>query len=173
MRAHLSIAVLAAGALAVAGCGSSSNDNKSSNSGGGSSSQKTAPASSGGGNAVSLSETEFKIDPASPSVKKTGKVTFKVKNDGTITHALEVEGNGVEETKTGNIAPGKSATLTIDAKKAGSLEFYCPIDGHKAQGMKGELKVGGGSDPGSGSSSSSSSKSGGGGGGGGGGTSGY
>jgi uncharacterized cupredoxin-like copper-binding protein len=168
MRAHLSIAVVAAGALAVAGCGSSSsNSNKSSTgSGSGASSTKTAPASSGGGNTVNLSETEFKIDPASPSVKKTGKVTFKVKNNGTITHAFNVEGPGIKETRTANIAPGQSATLTIDATKAGSLEFYCPIDGHKAQGMKGELKVGSGGSSSAGSSSNS-------GGGGGGGSSGY
>ena len=162
MRAQVSIAVLAAGALAVAGCGGS--NNKSS---GGSSSKKSAPATSTGGNNVSLSETEFKINPASPSVKKTGKVTFTVKNEGTITHAFNVEGPGIKETRTPDIAPGKSATLTIDAKKAGSYEFYCPIDGHKAKGMKGELKVA------SGGGSSSSSKSGGGGGGGGGGTTGY
>ena len=84
-----------------------------------------------------------------------------------ITHAFNVEGAGIKETKTPNIAPGQSATVTVDATKAGSLEFYCPIDGHKAQGMKGELKVGSG-----GGGSSSSSKSGGGGGGGGS-TSGY
>src|SRR5205814_350882 len=166
MRAQLSIAVLAAGALAVAGCGSSSNDNKSSNSssGSGSSSTKSTPSTSGGGGStVNLSETEFKIDPASTSVSKTGKVTFKIKNNGQITHAFNVEGAGIKETKTPSIAPGQSATVTVDDTKAGSLEFYCPIDGHKAQGMKGELKVGSG-----GGGSSSSSKSGGGGGGGGG-----
>jgi uncharacterized cupredoxin-like copper-binding protein len=164
MRAHLSIAVLAAGALAVAGCGSSSNNKSSTSSASGSSSTKTVPAGSAG-NVVNFSETEFKIDPANPSVKKTGKVVLHVKNNGTITHAFNVEGAGIKETRTPNIAPGKSATLTIDATKAGSLEFYCPIDGHKAQGMKGELKVGSGGSGGS-SSSSSSSNSGGGGGGG-------
>jgi uncharacterized cupredoxin-like copper-binding protein len=41
-----------------------------------------------------------------------------------------------------NIEPGKSATLKVDITKPGTYEFYCPIDGHKQQGMKGEIKVG-------------------------------
>src|SRR4051794_6811323 len=108
----------------------------------------SAPASSGsggGGSAptVKVSETEFKLDPANPSVSKAGTVSIRVTNDGTITHALEVEGpNG--EAKTQSIQPGKSATLKADPSKAGTYEWYCPIDGHKAQGMKGEIKVAGG-----------------------------
>jgi uncharacterized cupredoxin-like copper-binding protein len=134
--ASLGATALAVGALAVAGCGGGDN-----NSGGGSSKSR-APASSAGGNAVKLSETEFKIDPANPSEKKTGTVTFTATNNGQITHALEVEGPG-EEKKTGNIEPGKSVTLKVDLSKPGNYEFYCPIDGHKQQGMKGEIKVGG------------------------------
>jgi uncharacterized cupredoxin-like copper-binding protein len=158
MRAqHLSIAVLAAGALVVAGCGGSDNNDN----GGASSSKQSAPAASGGGGStVKLSETEFKIDPADPSVKKTGTVSFQVSNDGQVTHALEVEGPG-EEKKTADIQSGKSATLKVDLSKDGTYEFYCPIDGHKQQGMKGEIKVGSG---GGSSSSKDSSESGSGGG---------
>jgi uncharacterized cupredoxin-like copper-binding protein len=147
---RLSIAVLAAGALAVAGCGSDDNND---NGGGSASKDKSAQpaAPSGGGSAVKLSATDFKFTPSDPSVKKTGTVTFTVANDGQTTHALEVEGPG-EEKETSDIAPGKSATLKVDLSKDGSYEFYCPIDGHKQKGMKGEIKVGGGS----GSSSKSS-----------------
>jgi uncharacterized cupredoxin-like copper-binding protein len=147
---RFSIAVLAVGALAVAGCGS---DDKSDDSGGGGggSSKQSAPAPSAGSSSVKLSATEFKFDPASPSVKKAGTVTFTVANDGQTVHALEVEGPG-EEKETPNIQPGKSATLKVDLSKDGTYEFYCPVDGHKQQGMKGEIKVGSG---GSGGSSSS------------------
>jgi uncharacterized cupredoxin-like copper-binding protein len=105
-----------------------------------------APAASsggGGGQAVKVSETQFKLSPANPSVGKTGKVKIQVTNNGSVTHALEVEGpNG--EVKTAPIQPGKSARLNADFSKAGSYEWYCPIDNHKAMGMKGTIKVAGG-----------------------------
>ena len=132
--------VLLAGALAFAGCGDDNDDSGST----GAAEQSTPAASGGGGTeTVKLSETEFKIDPADPSVKKAGKVTFKVTNDGTIDHALEVEGpNGEAESDT--IAAGESTTLTVDLSKAGKYEMYCPIGNHKAMGMKGTVVVAGG-----------------------------
>ena len=142
---RLPILVLLAGALAFAGCGS----DDSGDGGSTGAAEQSAPAASGGGGAetVNLSETEFKIDPADPSVKKAGKVTFKVTNDGTIDHALEVEGpNGEAESDT--IAAGESTTLTVDLSKAGKYEMYCPIGNHRAQGMEGSVTVaGGGSAP--------------------------
>lgn len=160
MRArHFSIAVAGVIALAVTGCGS---DNSSSdNSGGGSSSSKqsTPSTSGGGGSSVKLETTEFKFSPSTPSVKKTGTATFTVANKGQTVHALEVEGPGGEK-KTGSIQPGQTATLKVDLSKDGTYEFYCPIDGHKQQGMVGKVKVGSG-----GGSSSSNDNSGGGGGG--------
>jgi uncharacterized cupredoxin-like copper-binding protein len=124
------IAVLLGACLALAGCGG----------GGGSSSE-----SSGTGapqQTVSISEKEFSLTPSTAKVTSPGTVAFKVTNDGQVAHALEIEGNGVEE-ETETIQPGKSATLTVKLSKAGSYEIYCPIDGHKDKGMKGEITVGG------------------------------
>jgi uncharacterized cupredoxin-like copper-binding protein len=158
--ARLSLVALVAGAVAFGGCGSdnSSNGGGSANTSTGGGSAKSGGTGGGAsGGSVKLSEAEFKIKPADPTVSKTGTVTFAVSNDGQTTHALEVEGpNG--ESKTSPIAPGQSANLKVDLSKAGSYEMYCPIDNHKAMGMKGEIKVAGG---GSGGSSSKSGKSGG------------
>jgi uncharacterized cupredoxin-like copper-binding protein len=90
-----------------------------------------------------VSETEFKLTPANPKVSKTGVVQFKVKNDGKIAHALEVKGPK-GEAKTATIQPGSSATLNADLSKAGSYEWYCPIDGHRKDGMSGKITVAGG-----------------------------
>jgi uncharacterized cupredoxin-like copper-binding protein len=74
-------------------------------------------------------------------VQDAGTVTFQVTNNGSFEHALEVEGQGVEE-ETETIAPGESAELTVDLSQAGSYEIYCPVDGHRKKGMEGTLTVG-------------------------------
>jgi uncharacterized cupredoxin-like copper-binding protein len=90
---------------------------------------------------VQISEKEFSLTPSTVNVSKTGTVEFQLTNDGQVTHAFEVEGNGVEE-ETEDIEPGQSATLRVDLSKSGSYEMYCPIDGHKDKGMKGTITVG-------------------------------
>jgi uncharacterized cupredoxin-like copper-binding protein len=117
-----------------AGCGSDDNESSGDTSGG---------TTTAGEQSLDLSATEYAFDPSDVSVDAAGKVTFRISNDGQQTHALEVEGNGIEE-ETEDIAPGESGTLTVDLK-AGEYEFYCPIDGHRDQGMEGELIVGGSS----------------------------
>lgn len=117
--------ILALGlAATLAACGSGSNE----------------PAS---GEAISVGESEFALDPSSVQVQDAGTVTIRVTNNGQIDHALEVEGQGVEE-KTETIAPGESADLTVDLTNTGSYEIYCPIDGHREKGMEGSLAVGAG-----------------------------
>jgi uncharacterized cupredoxin-like copper-binding protein len=120
--------------IVPAGCGSDDNESSSGTSGG---------TTSAGEQSVELSASEYAFDPSDVSIDASGKVTFRVSNDGQQTHALEVEGNGIEE-ETENISPGESGTLTVDLK-AGEYEFYCPIDGHRDQGMEGTLVVGGSS----------------------------
>src|SRR2546421_9150466 len=133
------IVVLLPAALFLAACG-----------GGGS----NTAASSAGGQTIQISEKEFSLTPSSVSVAKAGTYEFQVTNNGSIPHALEVEGNGVEE-KTGTIAPGSSMTLRVTLSKTGSYDMYCPIDGHRAQGMKGSVAVGGASGSGQGTTTTS------------------
>ena len=90
---------------------------------------------------IQISEKEYSLTPGTVTVSKTGTYEFRVTNNGTIAHALEVEGNGVEE-KTGDIQPGAAATLRVTLTKDGSYEMYCPIDGHRGQGMQGTVTVG-------------------------------
>ena len=39
------------------------------------------------------------------------------------------------------LQPGQSDTIKVKLNKAGSYEWYCPIDSHKQMGMKGEITV--------------------------------
>jgi uncharacterized cupredoxin-like copper-binding protein len=84
---------------------------------------------------VQISEKEFSLTPSTVNVSKAGTVEFQLTNDGQVTHAFEVEGNGVEE-ETEDIEPGQSATLRVDLSKGGSYEMYCPIE-PQGQGHEG------------------------------------
>jgi uncharacterized cupredoxin-like copper-binding protein len=125
--------VLTAGALTAAGCGG--DDSSSGGSSGG-----TGTSSSGGGGQTltvtadpggALSWDKTSLDA------KAGKVTLQIDNQSSTPHAIEVEGNGVEEeTKT---VTGGNADVTVDLKP-GKYESYCPVPGHKKT-MHGTLTV--------------------------------
>jgi plastocyanin len=105
------------------------------------SSSTTASGGGGGGSSsVDISETEYQLDPADPTVAGTsGDVTINLTNDGGVTHNLEIEGNGVEEVSD-DIEPGQSTTLKVGLNP-GTYEIYCAIDDHKGLGMEGTLTV--------------------------------
>jgi uncharacterized cupredoxin-like copper-binding protein len=85
-------------------------------------------------------ETEFKLMPATFAIDKAGTYAFEAVNRGQAVHSLEVEGNGVEVALDNELQPGDSGTLTADLD-AGVYELYCPVGGHKDQGMKGSIGV--------------------------------
>jgi uncharacterized cupredoxin-like copper-binding protein len=121
-RALAAPVVALAATLALAGCGE----------------KRHSSSSSGSSSAASISETEFKLN-ASGSVSPGSTIT--VKNDGSTTHALDIE-MPKGEIKTRPLKPGESVQLQAP-DKAGTYEMYCPIDSHKQKGMKAELTVGG------------------------------
>jgi plastocyanin len=127
--------------LVLAACGGGSSGGTS----GASTPAASPPAGSsgggggGGGSTVTATETEFKIALSTNSVK-AGSYTLKAVNSGTITHALEINGPGVNDKSTGDISPTKSATLTVTLSK-GSYEIWCPVANHKAMGMDTHLTV--------------------------------
>jgi uncharacterized cupredoxin-like copper-binding protein len=132
-------AIGAAVAVPIVGCGGSSDDDSTSNA-----AATPAPTTSSGGGAgstVDLSATDFKFTPSDPSVK-AGEVTFKMTNDGQVTHSLEIEDvtPGHDQELEGDVSPGQSGTLTENLKP-GTYEFYCPVDNHKQMGMEGEITV--------------------------------
>jgi uncharacterized cupredoxin-like copper-binding protein len=100
--------------------------------------QQTATQPAGGAQTVDIGATEFKFTPSDVKVR-AGQVTFDLKNNGGTAHALEIEGQGIEE-ETQVIQGGQSATLRVTLKP-GKYEMYCPVDNHRQQGMEGELTV--------------------------------
>ena len=142
-------AILASLVLIAASCGGDDDDNGGGGSSDSSGAQGTgadsaeAPSGGGGGGATKL---KLIADPGgalkfdkTELTAKPGKVTITMDNPSDVPHAVEVEGNGVEE-ETKTLTNG-TADVTVDLK-AGEYEFYCPVDGHKEGGMEGTLTVG-------------------------------
>jgi len=127
------VAVTALG-LALAACGESRQN-------AGSTSTGLAPPATAGNARLTVSETEFSLAPAQARIAKAGMVTITARNRGTIQHALAVHASG-GQVRTATIAPGGSAGLTVDLKTPGSYSWYCPLDGHRARGMRGTIVVG-------------------------------
>lgn len=115
--------------LALAGCG------------GGDDSAGGTTTSADTGTPVTVSLVDFALEPKTVQLDAPGTYTFKVTNDGQAQHALELEGNGIEE-ETDTLGPGDSGEVTVELA-AGEYELYCPIDGHRANGMEGTLVVDG------------------------------
>lgn len=109
-------------ALVLAGCGGS---------------EEGAP-----GATIEVRLTEYALDPAQVSIEEPGTYTFRAINDGSVEHALEVGGHGVEA-ETDLIAPGETGEVTVELTETGEYDLYCPVDDHKAQGMDGAVDVGG------------------------------
>jgi hypothetical protein len=88
---------------------------------------------------VTVALKEFKITPALKL--RAGKVTLVVVNKGKLPHALQVSGPGVSA-KTGMLAAGKTARLTVMLKDGSSYKLWCPVGNHAALGMQLTAKLG-------------------------------
>ena len=94
---------------------------------------------------IQVSEQEYSLTPSTVTVAKPGTYAFEVTNNGKVTHAFTIEaGEGGKEVKSGDIRPGSHKTLKYTFAAGASYQMYCPIDGHKSQGMAGKISVGGG-----------------------------
>jgi plastocyanin len=131
--------LLSAGLLLVAGCG---DDEDEGGGGGASTPEATEEAAGGGGGGEALTLTadpggNISWEPGELSAA-AGSVTIKLVNESDVPHAVEVEGNGVEE-ESETITAGETE-LTVDLE-AGEYVFYCPVGQHRQNGMEGTLTV--------------------------------
>jgi uncharacterized cupredoxin-like copper-binding protein len=147
MRAFSLIVLICAVAIPVAGCGGDDDNGGSGASPSGSADQtntsggSSATSSGGGGQTLKLAADPggaLKFDKTSLTAK-AGKVTVIMDNPSSLPHAIEVEGKG-QELKGDTVTKG-GASKVSGTLKPGKYEFYCPVDGHKAAGMKGTLTV--------------------------------
>jgi uncharacterized cupredoxin-like copper-binding protein len=71
-----------------------------------------------------------------------GTVTIVMTNPTSsgLTHGIEVEGKGLKK-RAKNAGPGHATSVTVRLRKGRKYQFFCPVDGHRAAGMKGTIVV--------------------------------
>ena len=146
MRALSLILLVGAIAIPIAGCGGDDDDSggsgaSTSSSSGGGNTNTTAKSGPGGRQVINIAADPsgaLKFNKSSLSAK-AGKLTVVMANPSDLPHAIEIEGNGIE-IKGQTVNKGETSKASGDLK-AGTYEFYCPVDSHKQAGMKGTLTV--------------------------------
>ncbi len=143
-------ALLLAGLLLLAGCGSSSSGTSSS------ASTPSAPAatpttattastpapSTGSGQKLSLeanSEGQLSYNTTSLSAS-AGAVSIDFTNMSSIGHNVTVESASGETVGSTPTFQGESKTVTLNLKP-GTYKFFCSVPGHRQAGMEGTLTV--------------------------------
>jgi len=126
MRRAASITILALSAAAVAGASAQATSSSSA-------AATTLKLRADADGANRFNKERLRAEP--------GKVTIRLRNPSTSgkPHAVEIEGKGIEK-KSAVAQPGERVSVTAKLKR-GRYEFYCPVDGHKADGMEGTLVV--------------------------------
>jgi len=125
----------AALALTLSACGGSDPVGSAADTATGSSASSSAAT----GTQVTAVEADFSIELSSRDLT-AGSYTFLVRNDGSATHSLEIEGPGLDDAVSDTVQAGESTTLTVTLQP-GEYEVYCPIADHRAMGMDTTLTV--------------------------------
>jgi plastocyanin len=143
-----SLLALAAGIVALAGCGGSKEPSSSASTPAASTPATTSattptttsPASSSG--ALSLAanpEGQLKYD-TSTLTAKAGKVSIDFTNMSPLEHNVTLESSSHAVVGATPTFKGESKTLSVTLKP-GTYKFYCSVPGHRMAGMEGTLVV--------------------------------
>jgi plastocyanin len=98
------------------------------------STSESTPAEAGESRTLTATEGEMFIELSSEELG-AGSYTIEVVNEGSATHDFVVERDGSDVAATDSLAPGASATLTVDLEP-GEYVFYCSVANHRAMGME-------------------------------------
>jgi uncharacterized cupredoxin-like copper-binding protein len=109
--------------------------------GGGSKEGADSTSSGATGSTITIVLKEFSLSPSTVAITKPGTYTIKGENEGSFSHAIAIDGMGLDKDGP-TVGPGETSTLTVDITEPGEYELYCPVGNHKSQGMEGTLTLG-------------------------------
>jgi plastocyanin len=145
----LSAVTLAAGLLALAGCGSSSNTTSSALPASTATTTATTTTSAAGSNAAASAgnsltleanpEGQLKYNKTSLSAT-AGKASIALTNSSPLEHNVTVESSSGKILGATATFKGGTKALTLDLKP-GTYKFFCTVPGHRQAGMEGTLTV--------------------------------
>lgn len=86
--------------------------------------------------------TDYELSPRNPEIGDPAEVRFRVRNAGSVPHALTVVGPK-EEVEIEPLPPGGRTSFKLDLDEPGRYRWFCPVGDHRAQGMRGVITVDG------------------------------
>ena len=87
---------------------------------------------------IQVQLTEYEIQM--PDAIAAGTQTFHIANAGKQNHNFAIEGNGISQKLASDLTRGDWAPMTVDLKP-GTYTVYCPVDKHRARGMRRTITV--------------------------------
>ena len=90
------------------------------------------------GEVVEVGLNDFYIDM--PTTLPAGPVTFLITNYGPSVHSFAIDGPGIDEALTHELAPGQQGAFTVELQP-GTYSIICPVPGHRDNGMSLVLTV--------------------------------
>jgi plastocyanin len=88
-----------------------------------------------GKSSFTVTQNNFFFSPSTIDGSAGQKITFTVKNAGTLPHTFTIDSMNVDVT----VEPGTETTVDVTFPASGTVQFYCKF--HKAMGMVGTLQV--------------------------------
>jgi plastocyanin len=122
------LAVPCASLLAFAACGGDGQDNAAR-------SVSVKPNST-----LRVIAQEYSFDPARVEVSGAGRLTIRLRNEGSLAHNLKLARNGERIGGTPTFPGGETRSGRVNLEH-GRYEMVCTVGDHAELGMRGELEV--------------------------------